>query len=145
MGGEFRRGDDLHLQPDAEIADRALRDRLCHAEGGPVAADQLRRLRSDGAEDRPEGEGGVQADRRRTTALLHYDLSHRHVACGDQRANQLTISSRRRSAMLAAESPNSLSTSSACCPSMGGGRPGLRSAPTNVTGWPTQFKLPAAG
>ena len=38
--------DDLHLQPDAQIADRAVCDRLCHAEGGPVAADQHRRLRS---------------------------------------------------------------------------------------------------
>ena len=42
----FRRGHDLHLQPDAQIADRSVRDRLCHAEGRPVAADQHRRLRS---------------------------------------------------------------------------------------------------
>ena len=48
-----------------------LRDRLRHAEGRPVAADQHRRLRHGQAEDRPEGEGGVQADRRRAAAVLH--------------------------------------------------------------------------
>ena len=51
--------------------DRALRDRLCHAEGGPVAADQYRRLRPRQTEDRPEGQGGVQADRRRAAAVLY--------------------------------------------------------------------------
>ena len=55
-------------------ADRALRDRLCHAEGRAVAADQHRRLRHRQAEDRPEGEGGVQADRRRAAAVLHAGL-----------------------------------------------------------------------
>jgi len=29
------RGGNLHVQPDAQIRDRALRDRLCHAEEGP--------------------------------------------------------------------------------------------------------------
>src|SRR3974377_239899 len=71
MGGEFRRSHDLHFQPDAEISERALRDRLRDAEGGTVAADQYRRLRYRQAQDRPEGEGGVQADRRRATAVLH--------------------------------------------------------------------------
>src|SRR6185369_2920260 len=52
-------------------ADRPLRHRLRHAEGRPVGADQLRRLRSREAEDRTEGESGVQADRRRAAAVLH--------------------------------------------------------------------------
>ena len=75
VGGELGRGRDLHVQPDAQIPDRALCDRLCHAEGRPVGADQLRRLRVGEAEDRPEGEGGVQADRRRAAAVLHAGVS----------------------------------------------------------------------
>ncbi len=69
-----RRGHGLHLQPDAEVADRSLRDRLCDAEGRSVAADQHRRLRSGEGEDRPEGEGGVEANRRRPAAVLHAGL-----------------------------------------------------------------------
>src|SRR5258708_17081961 len=71
VGGELGRGHDLYLQPDAQIGQRTLRDRLCHLEGGPFAADQFRRLRHGQVEDRPEGQGGVQADRRRAAAVLH--------------------------------------------------------------------------
>ena len=59
--------------------DRALRDRLRHAEGRPVAADQFRRLRHGQAEDRPEGQGGVQADRRRAAAVLYAGVEVCHL------------------------------------------------------------------
>ena len=51
-----------------------FRDRVRDAEGGAVAADQYRRLRHGQAQDRPEGESGVEADRRRATAVLHAGL-----------------------------------------------------------------------
>src|SRR5229473_4894734 len=75
MGAKLGRGHDLYLQPDAQIGDRTLRDRLRHLEGRPVAADQLRRLRPRQTEDRPEGQGGVQANRRRTAAVLYAGVS----------------------------------------------------------------------
>src|SRR3954467_1462125 len=46
VGGKLGRGNDLYLQPDAQIGERALCDRLRHAEGRAVAADQFRRPRS---------------------------------------------------------------------------------------------------
>ncbi len=71
-------------------ADRALCDRLCHAEGRPVAADQLRRLRHGQVEDRPEGQGGVQADRRRAAAVLHAGVAVYLSRCGERSANEVS-------------------------------------------------------
>ena len=97
VGGKLGRGHDLHLQPDAQIADRAVRDRLRHAEGRPVAADQFRRLRPGQAEDRPEGEGGVQADRRRAAAVLHAGLTSTFArGRGARRSNGSGSSPRKR-------------------------------------------------
>src|SRR5258708_35641508 len=76
VGGELGRGHDLYLQPDAQIGERTLRDRLCDVEGRSVAANQFRRLRSGKIEDRPEGQGGFQADRRRAVAVLYAGLSY---------------------------------------------------------------------
>src|SRR5258708_10463669 len=76
VGGELGRGHDLYLQPDAQIGERTLRDRLCDVEGRSVAANQFRRLRSGKIEDRPEGQGGVQADRRRAVAVLYAGVSY---------------------------------------------------------------------
>ena len=78
--------------------DRALCDRLCHAEGGAVAADQFRRLRHRQAEDRPEGEGGVQADRRRAAAVLYagVKLPSPLVGEGGSEGCRMRGSSRRR-------------------------------------------------
>src|ERR1041385_1667118 len=60
VGGKFGRGDDLYLQPDAQIGNGTLRDRLCHAEGRSVAANQFCRLRSDETQHRPEGKSRFQ-------------------------------------------------------------------------------------
>src|SRR5258708_2939336 len=59
VGRKLGRGRDLQLQLDAQVRDRALRDRLRHLEGRPLAADQFRRLRHGQIEDRPKGQGGV--------------------------------------------------------------------------------------
>src|ERR1700716_3682729 len=76
VGRKLGRGRDLYFQPDAQVRKRALRDRLRHAEGGPVAADQFRRLRHEKPEGRPKGKGGVQDHRRRTAAVLYAGVSY---------------------------------------------------------------------
>src|ERR1700686_3599784 len=82
VGGELGRGRDLYVQPDAQVRERALRDRLCHAEGRPVAFDQFRRLRPEQAEDRPEGQGGVQDPRRPAAAVLYAGVNSSLLPCG---------------------------------------------------------------
>ena len=74
VGRKLGRGRDLHLQPDAQIGERPLRHRLRQAEGRPGGADQLRRLRLACVENRPEGQGRLQADRWRAVAALHAGL-----------------------------------------------------------------------
>src|ERR1700730_5027589 len=76
VGAELGRGHDLYFQLDAQIRERPLRDRLRDLERRSLAADQFCRLRSGKIEDRPEGEGGVQADRRRAAAVLHAGVDY---------------------------------------------------------------------
>ena len=78
-----------------------------------------------------------RSDRWRAAAVLHGGLTRaacRHGSGPATWPNQATTLSRRNSAMLAAERPISCKTSSVCCPSAGGGKPGLRSSPRKVTG-----------
>src|SRR6266851_3283072 len=71
VGRKLGRGRDLYLQPDAQVRERSLCDRLRHVEGRPIAADQFRRLRHGQIEDRPEGQGGVQDHRWPAAAVLY--------------------------------------------------------------------------
>src|SRR5438105_4876632 len=82
VGRSFRRSFDLYFQPDAEIAEWALRHRLRYLKGRSLAANQYRRLRHRYFEDRPEGEGGIQADRRRAAAVLYAGVSFALSPCG---------------------------------------------------------------
>ena len=64
MAAGLGRRDDLHLQRHAPRPG-ALRDRLCDARRGADDDDQHRRLRPRRDPDRPAGQAGVQAQRRR--------------------------------------------------------------------------------